>query len=218
MSKTHATETVDIQLGTDWHYNNLHDAVKFVQDPASKSVRTLQYAHAPKVPNGFTSRTEYVLKGKAFKPWEFWEDKPIEEQLVHLKEAVWKCGLLMVISKRRSNLLKRYINQPTGTPYDNALEEKFEESVWEVLHVDGYDISLKDFKTSIRSMLIPEDRLYSAPLIVYFSDKLAPRYKLHYKCTNEWNRTLTKVVKLPSEFEILTGTPGIGTVVYEAKE
>ena len=66
-------------------------------------------------------------------------------------------------------------------------------------------------------MLISEDRLYSAPLIVYFADKLAPRYEFHYKGTNECNRKLTKVVKLPSEFEVLTGIPKAEEVVYEKK-
>ena len=215
MGKTYATETVEIHLGTDWYYNHIDDAVKFIRDADSKFYRVTRYEHAPKVPNGFTSRTKYVLLGLSFEPQEFWK-KPVDEQLTELKGAILECDLLAVVSKRRSNCLKRYFIQPTGTPYDGTLEEKFENAVWRILR-KKYSISFNKFETSLRAMLIPEDKLYSAPLIVYFADKLAPRYEFHYNGTNEWNRVLIKVIKRRSKFEILTSIQDDGEVVYAKK-
>ena len=214
LSVVYATEMVELYKGEDWYYGFVHDAIhRVIHDPISKSYRSVPYAHAPKVPEGYSSRTEYVLCGKAFKPQEFWS-QDMDKQLLFLKAPIEACDLLPVDDKHRDRGLKRYLMRPTGKPYPAELEQQFEKAVWEGLHTK-YDISLDDFTTSLRSMLIPEDTLYSAPLIVYFADKLAPRYEFHYKSIDEEARILMKVIRRPSEFELLTGTPDIGNTVYD---
>ena len=219
LNVAYSAEIVEVNTGKDWYYDLLHDAIHYiVQDPISKSYRSVPYAHAPEVPEGYRSRTEYVPQGKAFEPQEFWQ-KSMDEQLVELKDPIMKCNLLPIVDKQYDALVLYAISYsvaPSGKPYPIELELQFEKAVWQVLH-NKYGVSCEDFTKSIRSMLIPEDRLYSAPLIVYFSDKLAPRYEFHYKDANKLFSDLTKVVKLPSEFEVLTGTPDTGKVVYEAK-
>lgn len=213
-----ATETVEIELGKDWYYQLCVDAMDAIDAPRWKDVKVIPYAHAPKIPDGFRSRTEYVLRGKAFEPREFWK-KPMAEQLIELKNPILECNLLPIVDKQYDALVLYAISYsvaPTGKPYPIELEIQFEKAVWRVLHVK-YDLSWEVFEKSIRSMLIPEDRLYSAPLIVYFADKLAPRYEFHYKSTNKRFSDLTKVVKLPSEFEALTKIPKAEEVVYEKK-
>ena len=214
-----ATEIIEIKLGRDWYYHNCYDSYIFIDAPRREDVVVKPYDCAPKVPDGFKSRTECVLSGFPFKPSEFWK-QPMAAKLTILKNAIWKCGeLLHVIDEHydAQYLYRvRYSKQPAGEPYPAKLEAQFEKAVWEILH-EQYGISLDDFTTSLRSMLISEDTLYSAPLIVYFSDKLAPRYEFRYKGINEWDRVLMKVIKHPSEFEVLTGTPDVGTVVYERK-
>ncbi len=215
LSVVYATE-VELTTGEDWYYGLIHDAICCtVHDPVSKTYRSVPYTHAPEVPEGYPSRTEYVLRGKAFKPQEFWS-QDMERQLLFLKNPIVECDLLTVVDKHRDKGLRRYLMRPTGKPYPPELELQFEKAVWKILHTK-YDISFENFTSSLRSMLIPEDRLYSAPLIVYFADKLAPQYEFHYKDVKQWNRVLMKVVKRPSEFEILTGTQNKQEIVYEQK-
>lgn len=217
LSVVYATEMVELNAGKDWYYDLVHDSIHHVvHEPVSKSYIGVPYAHAPEVPEGYPSRAEYVLRGKAFKPQEFWSQNT-DKQLLFIADAIFECDLLTVVSRHRSSGLKRYLMRPTGKPYSPELELQFEKAVWERLHTK-YDISFESFTASLRSMLIPEDKLYSAPLIVYFADKLAPEYEFHYKGTYEWNRVLMKVIKHPSKFEVLTGTPDVGIVVYEKKQ
>ncbi len=206
----YSTEIVEVNTGKDWYYGHNHDAIKsIVWDPVSKSYKSIPYDHAPKVPDGFRSRTECTLSGFPFEPRKFWS-QGMDKQLLFLKDPIVAYDLLAIVSKHRDIGLKRYLTSPTGKPYSMELELQFEKAIWETLR-QKYEISFEQFTSSIRSMLIPEDRLYSAPLIIYFADKLAPRYEFHY---SGFNQMLNKVIKLPSEFEVLTGKPNKGEVVY----
>ena len=98
--------------------------------------------------------------------------------------------------------------------YSEELEEKFEVAVWRILHKD-YKISLEDFKTSLRSALKQVDRLFTAPLLMHFTNYLVPKYEFHFE--NNSSKPY-KTLKFPSEFELAIGIPTEGKVVYEAKE
>ena len=206
-------EWVETKIGEDWYYRICRDSYKTVWfDKLSQTFVEIPYAHAPKIPGAFQKRTEYTrcspirteytLCGMPFEPQDFWA-QPINNQLFYLKDAILECDLLKETNKCREDLsrLISYSAAPLGKPYPAGLEKHFEKKVWQILHKD-YDITFYDFVKSLRSMLIPEERLYYAPLIVYFSDKLAPRYEFHYKGPNEWDRVLMEVVKRPSEFEV----------------
>lgn len=223
------TEWVETKIGEDWYYRMCRDSYKTIWfDKLSQTFVKIPYAHTPNIPigfqiqteytRGFQSRTEYTLQGFPFKPRKFWE-KPIEKQLVYLKEAIWECDLLNAVNKGRNDPSKQicYSVAPRGEPYPDGLEKKFERKVWQILRKE-YDITLYDFVKSLRSMLIPEDRLWEAPLIVYFSDKLAPQCDFYYSGKSKWSRVLTKIKKRPSVFETLNGASGMDTVVYETKE
>ena len=219
-----ATEWIETKVGKDWYYRMCRDSYKTVWfDKLSQTFVRIPYAHTPKIPKDFQtrnlqSRTEYTLRGLSFKPREFWE-KPMNEQLLYLKDAILECNLLTAVNKWRDDPSKLicYSVAPHGEPYPDGLESKFEKKVWQILHKE-YDITFYDFVKSLHSMLIPEDRLYSAPLIVYFSDKLAPQCDFYYNGKNTWSCVLTKIIKRPSEFELAIGIPNVGKVVYEAKE
>lgn len=214
------TEWVETKLGEDWYYRLCWDTYeKAWFDEPSQTFMQVPYAHAPEVPEGFKSRTECVLSGFPFKPRKFWS-QDMDTQLLFLKDPIIKHDLPTITNKGREDLanLVVYSVAPKGKPYPAGLEENFEESVWKTLNNGGYDIPFDEFTASLRSLLIPEERLYSAPLIVYFSKKLATRYDFHYKGKNKWDNRLTKIVQRPSEFEVLTGTPDLGVVVYERKE
>lgn len=216
LGKSISSEIIETKIGRDWYYCACSDAALVIDAPRLQDIKVIPYDHAPKVPDGFTSRTEYTLRGLPFKPRAFWE-KTMNEQLIYLKKAILDCGLLPLIDKHydgRCLYAVSYSTQPAGNPYPKKLEEEFEKAVHKILETE-YDISFEDFKHSIYCMLISEDTLYSAPLIVYFADKLAPRYEFHYTSDDQ---TLNKVVKLPSEFELAIGVSGEGKIIYEAKK
>lgn len=212
------TEWVETKIGEDWYYRGCRDSYKTVWfDKLSQMFVKIPYTHTPKIPIGFQSRTEYTLQGFPFEPRKFWE-KPINEQLLFLKDAIWECDLLVETNKGRNDPSKQicYSVAPHGKPYPDGLEKKFERKVWQILHKE-YDITFYNFVKSLRSMLIPEDRLWEAPLIVYFSDKLAPQCDFYYRGKSKWSCVLTKIKKRPSVFEVLTGTPDVGVVTYEKR-
>ncbi len=159
------------------------------------------------------SRTKRTMMGATFKPIEFFK-KPRNEQIPDIKGAILSCNLLEVIGKRRRTpIVTEKFAGCEVLPYSEKLEMQFEEMVWQILR-EKYDtsLSLADFQASLRETLLPQDAMYSAPLIAYYATMLAPRYECYY------NTMLRKVIKRPSEFEVLTGTPDIGTVVYERKQ
>ncbi len=155
-----------------------------------------------------SSRTKRTMLGTTFKPRQFFE-QPQDEQIKFLKGAILECGLLKMIDKRRKppipavdgNLEKHELS-----PYSENLEAQFEVTVWRALS-KKYDISLVDFQASLRAVLLPQDAVYSAPLIAYCAHKLAPRYECHY------TPSLSKVIKLPSEFEMLIGMSDEGKIL-----
>ena len=166
-------------------------------------------------------RCEYTMLGLSFKPYEFWE-KPIEDQLVYLKDIIFECDLLTEASNHHGAL--RYTNDERcriclkSRSYSEELEKKFEEAVWKILSKD-YKISFDDFITSLRSALKPQDRLYTAPLLMHFTNYLVPKYEFHYKTSDDRMKNIPyKTLKFPSEFELAIGIPNVGKVVYEAKE
>ena len=161
-------------------------------------------------------RNEYTLLGLPFKPREFWE-RYMEEQLTYLKDAILEFDLLTEAPKHHKKLdyvgiKKDWICGRPGS-YSKDLEEKFEIAVWKILQKD-YKISLEDFQASLRSALEPGDRLYTAPLLMHFTNYLVPRYKFYYK---ENSFKPYKTEKYPSIFEIANGTKDEGVVVYEKK-
>ena len=162
------------------------------------------------------ARDEYTLHGLPFQPREFWE-KPMPEQLKHLKEAILELKLPEIAPAFHQNM-GRYTDNKTfigcgKASYPASLEKKFEEAVWNILSKD-YKISFDDFKTSLRSALKPGDRLYTAPLLMHFTNKLVPRYEFYYKNKSD---EPYKTLKYPSLFEVAIGTPDVGAVVYERK-
>ncbi len=162
------------------------------------------------------ARDEYTLHGLPFQPREFWE-KPMPEQLLHLKDAILELKLPEIAPNFHQNM-GRYTDNETfigcgKASYPRSLEERFEKAVWQILSKD-YKISFEDFVSSLRSALKPEDRLYTAPLIMHFTNKLVPKYEFYYK-----NKSYEpyKTLKYPSEFELAIGVPNEGKVVYENK-
>ena len=162
-------------------------------------------------------RNNYTLMGLPFKPRAFWE-KYMDEQLIYLKDAIQMCNLL-IEAPRHHWPLEFTGNERCGLclksrTYSKELEEKFELAVWKILSKD-YKITLEDFTASLRSALEPKDRLYTAPLLMHFTNYLVPKYKFHYK-NGEYEPY--KTLKYPSEFELANGIPNVGTVVYERKD
>ena len=163
-----------------------------------------------------TTRNRYTLLGLPFKPREFWR-KYMEEKLAYLKDAILKFNLLTEAPKHHKKLdyvgiKKDWICGRPGS-YSKELEEKFEVAVWNILKKD-YKISLEEFQASLRSALEPKDRLYTAPLLMHFTNYLVPRYKFYYK-ENLFKPYKTE--QYPSIFEIVNGTKDEGEVVYEEK-
>lgn len=182
-------------IGIDAYYSYARDF-----DESTKNFQRLE-----------PTRTKRTMLGLPFKPREFFE-KPMDEQIKYLKNAILKCDLPNIIDKRRkppivNGSFEKYI----ADPYPEKLEILFEQLVWKDLG-GKYDIPFDDFQASLREALRPEDALYSAPLISYYAPKLAPRYECHY------TPVLNKVIKLPSEFELSIGAKDEGVVVYERKE
>ncbi len=214
LSGASAMEWIETSVAKDPYYCCFDRFEKVIRDPKTGARTLVPYAHTPKLPDDFVgSRTLYTLLGLPFKPREFWMQSK-EEQLVYLKDAVKECNLVSVVAERRGSFANCFNTCfSAGEPYPDGLEEKCEKAVWRILH-KKYDISLDEFTKSLRSMIIPEEKLYSAPLIVYFADKLAPRYEFHY---SGFNQDLNEVVKLPSAFEVAIGVPNEGKVVYENK-
>ena len=208
------SEQIFVTIGKNRYYNSeigymtpcVYDETlkKFVEYPACK---LLTYETCKRTP------AKDTLDGIPFKPKEFWE-KPIDEQLVYLKDAILECSLPEIADVYHDNLAvttrQDYYAKVPSYPYSGELEDKFEDAVWKILSKD-YKIPLSEFKISLRSIISPGNKIYSAPLIVHFTNKLAPRYELHYTDKS----FPTKVVKLPSEFELLIGKPDKGEVVYD---
>ena len=180
--------------------------------------KTLYEIHGEKV------RCEYTMFGFPFEPRKLWR-RPIEEQLVYFKDAIQELDLLVVApryhhpleytdDKRAEERKKHTACAKLGT-YSKELEEKFEIAVWKILSKDYKQITLDDFVASLRSALEPKDRLYTAPLLMHFTNYLVPKYKFHYK-NGEYEPY--KTLKFPSEFELANGIPNVGTVVYERKD
>ena len=163
-------------------------------------------------------RCEYTMLGLPFEPHAFWR-LPIKTQLVYLKTPIQKLNLLNEAPKHHWAL--NYTNDKRcglclkSRSYSKELEEKLENAVWEELQKQKkYQISQKDFQASLRSALDPKDRLYTAPLLMHFTNYLVPRYKFYYK---ENSFKPYKTEKYPSIFEIVNGTKDEGVVVYEEK-
>ena len=73
------------------------------------------------------------------------------------------------------------------------------------------------FAKSLRVHFISFNPEYSKPLLRHFTNYLVSVYEFHYKneqCLKE--NVLYKTLKHPSKFEVLTGTPDVGVVIYEA--
>ena len=161
-------------------------------------------------------RCEYTMHGLSFEPRAFWK-LPTKEQLLYLKEAIQELDLLNEAPKHHWALNctndKRCGLCLKSRSYSKELEEKFEIAVWKILSKD-YKITLEDFQASLRSALDPKDRLYTAPLLMHFTNYLVPRYKFYYK---ENSFKPYKTEKYPSIFEIVNGTKDEGVVVYEEK-
>ena len=119
--------------------------------------------------------------------------------------------------KRAEERKKHTACAKLGT-YSKEFEEKFEKAVWKILSKD-YKITLEDFTASLRSALESKDRLYTAPLLMHFTNYLAPRYEFYYKTKNYKRESEPyKTLKYPSIFEITNGAKNVGVVVYERKE
>ena len=155
----------------------------------------------------------------SFRPKKFWAQS-IDYQMQYLQDAIRECDLLDIAPKYHGQLA--YTDQLLVTclkpeSYPLELEARFEKSVHKILSRE-YKISFDSFKKSLRLHLISFNPEYSEPLLKHFTNYLVPRYEFHYKneqCLKE--NIPYKTLKFPSEFEVLTGTPDIGTVVYERK-
>ena len=161
------------------------------------------------------ARDEYTLHGLPFQPREFWK-KPIEDQLVKLKDAILEFKLPEIAPALHQNI--GYTDNKTfigcgKASYPASLEKKFEEAVWKILSKD-YKITLEYFTASLRSALEPKDRLYTAPLLMHFTNYLVPRYEFYYKDGS--HGVPYKTLKYPSIFEVANGAENKGKVVYEA--
>ena len=172
--------------------------------------------------HGENLRCKSTMFGSSFEPRKIWK-KPIEEQLVYFKDAIQELNLLVVAlryhypleytdDKRAEERKKHTACARLGT-YPKELEEKFEIAVRKILSKD-YKITLEEFQASLRSALDPGDRLYTAPLLMHFTNYLVPRYKFYYK-ENLFKPYKTE--KYPSIFEIANGVEDKGEVVYEEK-
>lgn len=161
------------------------------------------------------TRCEYTILGLTFEPRKFWE-RPIEEQLVYLKEPIQKFDLLT--EAPRNHWALSYTNDERcglclkSRSYSEELEKKFEVAVCNILSKD-YKITLEDFKTSLRSALLPTDRIYKTPLLMHFTNYLVPRYKFYYK---KGSFKPIKTEQYPSIFELANGAKDEGKIVYEA--
>ena len=185
--------------------------------------KTLYELHGEKV------RCEYTMFGFPFEPRKFWKH-PIEEQLVYFKDVIQELDLLVVTPRYHYPLEytgdKRYEARAKKTAcarlstYPKWLEEKFEEAVWKRLQKqEEYKISFDDFTASLRSALEPTDRLYTAPLLMHFTNYLVPKYEFHYKTAEERLENIPyKTLKFPSEFELANGAKDEGVVVYEREK
>ena len=166
-------------------------------------------------------RCEYTMFGSPFEPRTFWKC-PIEDQLAYFKDAIQELDLLTVAPKYHYPLEytddKRYESRAKHTAcaklwtYSPELEEKFEVAVWKIL-IKDYNLSLDDFKSSLRSALEPGDKLYKAPLLMHFTNYLVPRYKFYYK---KGSFKPIKTEQYPSIFELANGAKDEGKIVYEA--
>ena len=164
-------------------------------------------------------RCNYTALGLPFEPCAFWE-RPIEEQLVYLKEPIQELDLLT--EAPRNHWALSYTNDERcrlclkSRSYSEELEEKFELAVWKILSKD-YKITLEDFTASLRSALKPGDRIYKVPLLMHFTNYLVPRYEFYYKTKNYKRESEPyKTLKYPSIFEVVNGAENVGVVVYEA--
>ena len=204
-----ATDNVEtITLG------NIYYRAAYDCDSRTHSYREV-LEHPISLPDDFRGdRTEYTKRGLPFIPREFFE-KPMTDKLRYLKDPIIECGLLKLIDQHKDDPYDGilYASSSSGLdgngPYPEEVEEQFEEAVWNKLK-DDYDISLEDFKASIRSKLVLQDRLWSAPLIVHFQAKLFPRYEFHFNKSG-----VLKVFKLSSEFEEFVGIGQPPKLVYE---
>ena len=182
--------------------------------------RELEYRWTPWSCSGFLTADERVLLGQPFKPRDFWK-RPVDEQLIHLKDAILELNVLAVAPRYHRALA--YTDKvpscfPGASTYPEALEKQFENAVWKILRKD-YKISFNEFSASLRKNLFINSDLYKAPLLMHFTNYLVPRYEFHYRneqCLKE--NIPYKTIKRPSEFEVLTGTPDVGVVVYERNE
>lgn len=161
------------------------------------------------------ARDEYTLHGLPFQPREFWK-KPIEDQLVKLKDAILEFKLPEIAPALHQNI--GYTDNKTfigcgKASYPASLEKKFEEAVWKILSKD-YKITLEYFTASLRSALESKDRLYTAPLLMHFTNYLVPRYEFYYKDGS--HGVPYKTLKYPSIFEVANGAENKGKVVHEA--
>ncbi len=213
-AETEAQERVFIEIGQNRYYSEALD----IKSPCMYDETLGKHVICPirNLPTYETPSIKHLretMAGISFKPRKFWA-KPIEHQMIYLKDAILKCSLTDIVAIYHDNLAETtrqdYYAKVQSYPYSWELEEKFEDEVLKILS-EEYEISENEFKMSLRSLISPDDALYSAPLIVHFTNKLAPRYELHYTDKN----FPTKVVKLPSEFELLIGKPDKGDVVYD---
>ena len=166
------------------------------------------------------STGQYPVYEASFRPKQFWA-KPMEYQLRYLQDAITECDLLTIAPKYHGQLeytdqLLKTCLQPKSYPIE--LEKRFEKAVWEILSKE-YKISFDGFVKSLRLHLISLNPEYSEPLLRHFSNYLVPRYEFYYKNEQCLKDNIPyKTLKHPSEFEVVTGTPDVGVVVYEQKE
>ena len=79
--------------------------------------------------------------------------------------------------------------RPEGKPYPRAIEEQFEDLVYERIKSFDPALSKEDFKISLQKNADPKGRFKESPLLFHFDDYLCPYYgKAIYK-------------KFPSKFE-----------------
>ncbi|MBQ9335428.1 MAG: hypothetical protein IJS10_02705 [Alphaproteobacteria bacterium] len=209
-----AQEKVFIEIGQNRYYSEaLNIKSPCIYDETLGKHVICPIRNLPTYESPSIKHLRETMAGIPFKPRELW-GQPIKQQMIYLKGAILECSLTDIVAIYHDNLAKTtrqdYYAKVQSYPYSWELEEKFENEVWKIVRND-YELSEKEFKMSLRSLISPDDALYSAPLIVHFTNKLAPRYELHYTDKN----FPTKVVKLPSEFELLIGKPDKGDVVYD---
>ena len=181
--------------------------------------RKLEYGWTPWSCSGFLTADERVLLGQPFKPHDFWK-RPIDEQLIHLKDAILDLKILATAPRYHRALA--YTDKmpscfPGASTYPEMLEKQFETAVWKILQQD-YIISFSEFSASLRKNLFINSDLYKAPLLMHFTNYLVPRYEFHYKNEQCLKDNIPyKTIKLPSMFEVAIVAKDEGVVVYEAK-